>query len=201
MTSPQSDARLVHAVAPAIGLLAWPLAALFKPGVFSFTYGPAATVVPILVASSVSEFVVGAVASANSEPGSEQEFKDTATRAGFVTALVAAAILVIRTTVLHAEPGHVTGLALLTLFHAVVTLLPATLFAMFMGALGGAGRIAILGNPDLGRPAFTFQPRHALYVVRSEVPVPAATARHRTRTEADGCAGCAGIASTPAIRL
>ncbi len=164
MTSPQSDARLVYAVAPAIGLLAWPVAALFKSGIFSLIPGPAATIVPILVASSLTGLVVGAVASANAEPGSEQGFKETATRAGFVTALVAAAILVIRTTVLHAVPGQVTGLALLTLFHAVVTLLPATLFAMFTGGLSGAGSIAFRGNPDLGRPAFTFQPIHALYI-------------------------------------
>jgi len=165
MNSPVHEGRLVYAVAPLIGLAAWPVASWFGSGVLRFYAGPASTIVPVLLVASLAGLVVGTVASAEAESERAQEFKETATRAGFVAALVAAAVLVVRATILHGTVGQMSGPGLITLFHAVVTLLPATLFGMFMGAVGGAGRVAILGNPDLGKPAFSFRPIHALYAV------------------------------------
>lgn len=157
--------RLAQLVAPIIGLTAWPIALFFEVNVYYSFARPAVTIVPILLSASLAGLIIGTLAGTREDLLREDGLNEWPTRGGFIAALVAAALLVVRTTLAHAQPGQLTGIGLVTLFSAVVALMPATLFAMFMGALAGAGRIAVRGSPDLGKPAFTFRPIHALYVV------------------------------------
>jgi hypothetical protein len=116
----------------------------------------------MLVAGALAGFIVG-VATASRSRSPMRVSGDAPTRAGFLTAFIAASLLVFRATVLTGRAGQIAYPGLMTLLAAVVTILPATLFAMFMGGLGRAVRLAFDGEPADGKPAFTFRPIHALY--------------------------------------
>lgn len=126
--------------------------------------GPEHTVVPICVASLLAGFIIW-IAAAKRFPSPQKPFESAATRAGFTAALIAAATLVLRATWLHGRAGHVAENALITLFIALVTILPATFVAMFMGVPDRALRLTMQGDSATGNPPFSLRPIHGLYSV------------------------------------
>jgi len=162
MTSPNATRGVIVTVAIICAAVAWPLASVLSRGILSVWGVPSQTILPMLAAGALAGFVVG-LATASRSRSAMRLSGDAPTRAGFLASFIAASLLVTRATILHGRAGHLTDAGLSTLLAAVVTILPGTLFAMFMGGLGRAVRLAFDADPADGKPAFTFRPIHALY--------------------------------------
>jgi len=162
MTSPNATRGVIVTVAIICAAVAWPLASVLSQGILSVWGAPSQTILPMLAAGALAGFIVG-IATASRSRSAMRVSGDAPTRAGFLASFIAASLLVTRATILHGRAGHVTDAGLSTLLAAVVTILPGTLFAMFMGGLGRAVRLAFDADPADGEPAFTFRPIHALY--------------------------------------
>ena len=115
----------------------------------------------MLVSAILAGLVIGFV-TARRTPVRAQPFAEAATKAGFLAALIAAALLVARETIRHAQPGQFAAAGFRALFVASVTILPATLLAMFAGSMARATRLALQG--DGTSTAFQFRAVHLLYV-------------------------------------
>jgi hypothetical protein len=162
MTSPNATRGVIVTVAIICAAVAWPLAGVLSRGILSVWGAPSQTILPMLAAGALAGFIVG-IATASRSRSAMRVSGDAPTRAGFLTSFIAASVLVTRATILHGRAGHVTDAGLGTLLAAMVAILPGTLFAMFMGGLGRAVRLALDADPAEGKPAFTFRPIHALY--------------------------------------
>lgn len=158
--SPQFPRPLHYVVTILCGLLALPLALVFQDGMLSWLRGPVRTAFPMLWANTLAGFIIGCL---NRTRGTTRSFfEEVPTKAGFLCSFVSASALVVYSSILHGKAGHVASDALLTLFIAVVSVLPATLCAAFFGGLGSAVRSAFFRT---GRPKFQLRPIHAVYLL------------------------------------
>jgi len=158
---PSRDREL--AIAIACGFTALPVASLFSGIPMGWLRGPEATVVPTIVAAGLAGAITGAITAQRSATP-QTPFDAVPTRAGFLAAVLAAALLVLRTTLLYATPGSIALPGLITLFTAAVSVLPATLVANFLGGTGRAMRLATRREGGSGMPILTFRPILLLYI-------------------------------------
>lgn len=148
------------AVAIVCGASALPLAAVLGEEVKLWFRGPEHIVIPMLVSAILAGLVIGFL-TAQRTRARTQPFAEESTKAGFLAALIAAALLVARETIRHGQPGHFAAPGFRALFIVAVTILPATLLAMFAGSLARAARLALQGEG--AGMAFRFRAVHLLY--------------------------------------
>jgi hypothetical protein len=129
MNSPASSRPINVVVAILCGLLAVPLALLFQNGTLKWLKGPEGTVLPMLWAGALAGFIVGCLSAARAQ--AKSFFDEAPTKAGFLCSFISASALVMYSSIHNGRAGHVVSAALLTLFVAVVSVLPSTLFAAF----------------------------------------------------------------------
>lgn len=147
-------------VAIVCGASALPLAVALGDEVKLWFRGPEHILIPILVPAILAGLVIGFLTAKRTRTR-RQPFAEASTKAGFLAALIAAALLVARETIHQGQAGHFAVHGFRALFIALVTILPATLLAMFAGSLARAVRLALLG--DGAETAFRFRAVHLLY--------------------------------------
>jgi len=145
------------------GVTVWPIASAFSGIPAGWLRGPEVTVLPIVIAAGLAGAITGTL-TAHTSVDPRTPFAAAPTRAGFLAAVIGAALLVLRATVIHGRPGSIAWVGLVTLFTAAVSVLPATLLASFLGGTGRAMRLATKRDQGSGTPMFAFRPIFLLYI-------------------------------------